>query len=151
MRKWCINKITQSKILSSALWVQSLCHHLRHSNINLTWWGRREQGGLQYHGTAHSAWTAPLQSCETSCTEDRWSPEHRNTPSHQACHINPSDSINSAALLEKGASCQFILKKQSVHVTSDVWSWLRSVLGCSGSVFWEPPFPGVWTGENRAD
>lgn len=44
---------------------------------------------------------------------------------------------------------QTALIVHNLHITSDVWSWFRSVLGCSDSVFWEPPFPGVWRGKKH--
>lgn len=102
-----------------------------------------EQACLLYHGKAHSAWTAPLQSCETSCTEDRWSPETQNWRRHLQLFSH---------------TCRFggggVGDLQQVYITSEVWSWFRSVLGvlgCSDSAFWEPPFPGVWGKYKRLD
>lgn len=117
-------------------WISLIITNIILIYINQTLWGPHEREGLRYHGIDRSAWTAPPQSCETSCTEDRWSPEKEKS-SVRTNHVIITDQTVSLPQQEKKRN------KLSICVTSEVWSWLRSVLGCSDSAFWEPPFPGV--------
>lgn len=72
--KWAVRIIIQKEQRGQFLSIYNV-------TISLTEWGPHEQGGHPCRGTAHSVCKAPLQSWETSCTEDRWSPAHRNTSS----------------------------------------------------------------------